>query len=294
MPPGSLKSRMPSSPSGSQHAIKLTQPGFVVGEVAKAEGGGQKLERAVGDRQMQRVGLHRDGAMLPELRGAAQEHLVREVDGEHRHGLRRPAAQQRHRHVARTAADIGNTRLVAATECGGSAAPCATTRAGRWIPRGHGSAGRSAARWSRTSPLRLRLRRARQWCRRVARLASAMLICLRAARVEWLRAARRRSMSFTTRACPMRSSSTKWRTPPMRFLSPAAAFSRRRGVRRGSGGRPSASIAARMRFASASASPRVTARFDGHPHAPARPPRHAAARGSGSALQWRGRPCGRS
>ena len=54
--------------------------------------------------------------------------------------------------------------------------------------------------------------------------------------------------SFTTLACPMSCRSTKWRMPPIRFLSPAAALSRRRGVRRGSGGRPNASIAVRTRL----------------------------------------------
>ncbi len=103
--------------------MELSEAGFVIGEVAKAEGCGHKLERVVANRQMQRIGFHGDGAMLLELRRAAQEHLMREVDGEQRHGLWRATPQQRHRHIARTAADVRDTRLwlrqnVAEAPCG--------------------------------------------------------------------------------------------------------------------------------------------------------------------------------
>ena len=153
--------------------MELREPRLVIGKVAKTEGGRHKLERAAGNRQMQGIGFHRDGAMLPELRrrraGAsdarnrwrAPARLVA-ADAAATPSSYRPYRSRRPRYAP-----------LAVTECDGSAVPYATTRAGRWIPTGHGSAGRSAARWSRTLPLRLRLHRVRRWCRRVARLASA-------------------------------------------------------------------------------------------------------------------------
>src|SRR5260370_33198470 len=45
------------SAAGLQYTLNLAQPGFIVGEVAKTEGGGHQVKRSTGERKTQGVGL---------------------------------------------------------------------------------------------------------------------------------------------------------------------------------------------------------------------------------------------
>src|SRR5258708_29254713 len=71
--------------AGLERSLNLEQADFVVGEVAKAEGGGHKIKRSVGERETQCIGLDKpDWTELHQIRtmqaGAfffrAQKHAV--------------------------------------------------------------------------------------------------------------------------------------------------------------------------------------------------------------------------
>ena len=62
--------------------MEFGESGFVVGEVAEAEGGGDEVEGVGGDGEMEGVGFYRDDVEAGELFCAEGEHLVGEVYGE--------------------------------------------------------------------------------------------------------------------------------------------------------------------------------------------------------------------
>jgi len=54
----------PQLPAGLEHAKKLTKPGFVVHQVAKAECGDDQVVRCGPQRQVQRIGLDGNGVRV--------------------------------------------------------------------------------------------------------------------------------------------------------------------------------------------------------------------------------------
>ena len=116
-PPGSLKSRMPSSPPGAQHAMELAQSGFVIGEIAEAEGGGDEVEAAVRQRKMEGVGFDDGGIVVAKLFRGAREHGVGKIGGEDGLRVLRAMAQQGQGHVSRAAANVEDGGLGLREDC---------------------------------------------------------------------------------------------------------------------------------------------------------------------------------
>ena len=106
--------------SGSEDTVELVESSAVVGEVAKAEGRGDEVDGVVGERQIQGIGFddYRSGGRSVagcveggEFRRAADEHLMREVHGDHRLGVCGAVTEQGQGHVSGTTANIKDDGL---------------------------------------------------------------------------------------------------------------------------------------------------------------------------------------
>jgi hypothetical protein len=114
--------------AGAQDAVEFGEALFVVGEVAEAEGGGDKIDGGVGEREVEGVGFDGDDVVGSEFFCAEREHLVGEVDGKDGGRFRVWGAvlEERQGHVAGSAAEIegdGLGVLKDGTEEAGGAVP---------------------------------------------------------------------------------------------------------------------------------------------------------------------------
>jgi hypothetical protein len=92
----------------TEDAEEFGKPLLIVGEVAKAEGGGDEIDGGVGEGKVKSVAFDGDDVVTGKFLFAEGEHLVGEVDGEDRGGVGSCGAmlEKSHRHVTGAAAEV--------------------------------------------------------------------------------------------------------------------------------------------------------------------------------------------
>ncbi len=143
--------------AGLQHALNLAQAGFIVGEVAKAEGAGHQVKRSVCERKPESIGFkkrHRRCSALVQWRHPRDAFLSRTDE----HGMGEICAddasfsgtRESKSEITGSAAEIEDKSIGAAEngmqKSGGACAPKPSAKADRAAVTGDDSADRSAGR----------------------------------------------------------------------------------------------------------------------------------------------------
>src|SRR3569833_1968568 len=94
-----------------EHAMKLTQSGLVIGEIAKAKGSDQQVKRLRAKRQAKSVCFKGDSTQSVPLTAAkllqsTAQHAMREIYREYRPRYCHAVSQKRQRKISRAAADV--------------------------------------------------------------------------------------------------------------------------------------------------------------------------------------------
>ena len=242
--PGSVNSRMPTSPPGFSTRANSRKPALVVREIAKAESGGD-ADRSSHPRTASSTRL--PPRTLPTRERLRAFSRARDRASPERNRCRRPAAALRliRRESAKRARGPAQKQgrpcrsrrparaLRAAAECAENASPCAGARRGRAKTRADGSENRSAARSRRTSAAHAPRLRARRGFPAAAfrKLfgAVAVMVTVFYIPASWAiagvsanaRATTGHGTSMPHSVLPMRRGRTHSTRPPRAFLSPA-------------------------------------------------------------------------